>query len=50
MLAEHEPFNSRIDAIVKETDLHSSKVVVEKVDRKRIKDTDIGIKFQDEIL
>lgn len=49
MLAEHEPFNSRIDAIVKETDLHSSKVVVEKVDRKRIKDTDIGIKLQDEI-
>lgn len=49
MLAEHEPFNSRIDAIVKETDLHSSKVVVEKVNRKRIKDTDIGIKLQDEI-
>lgn len=49
MLAEHEPFNSRIDAIVKETDLYSSKVVVEKVDRKRIKDTDIGIKLQDEI-
>ena len=49
MLAEHEPFNSRLDAIVKETDLHSSKLIVEKVERKRIKDTDIGIELQEQI-
>lgn len=49
MLAEHEPFNSSSDAIVKETDLHSSKVIVEKVERKRIKDTDIGVDLQGQI-
>lgn len=49
MLAEHEPFSSQLDAIVKETDLHSSKLVVEKVERKRIKDTDIGKDLQEQI-
>lgn len=49
MLAEHEPFSSQQDAIVKETDLHSSKLVVEKVERKRIKDTDIGKDLQEQI-
>lgn len=49
MLAEHEPFTSTNDAIVKETDLHSSKVIVEKVERKKIKDTDIGLELQEQI-
>ena len=41
-LAAHEPFTSREDAIIKETDLHSEIQIVEKVKRKRIKDTDKG--------
>ena len=41
-LVEHEPFTSTQAAIVNETDLHSEKQIVEKVERKRIKDTDIG--------
>lgn len=49
MLAEHEPFTSTNDAISKETDLHSSKVIVEKVERKKIKDTDIGLELQEQI-
>lgn len=49
MLAEHEPFTSKVDSITKETDLHSSKMVVEKVERKRIKDTDIGIELEEQI-
>ncbi len=49
MLAEHEPFTSTNDAILKETDLHSSKVIVEKVDRKKIKDTDIGLELEEQI-
>ena len=49
MLAEHEPFTSRFEAITKETDLHSSKMIVEKVDRKRIKDTDIGLDLEEQI-
>lgn len=49
MLAEHEPFNSKLDAIDKETDLHSSKLVVEKVERKKIKDTDIGQELLEQI-
>ena len=49
MIAEHEPFTSRFEAITKETDLHSSKMIVEKVDRKRIKDTDIGLDLEEQI-
>ncbi len=49
MLAEHEPFTSTNDAILKETDLHSSKVIVEKVERKKIKDTDIGLELEEQI-
>lgn len=41
-LVAHEPFTSMQAAIVNETDLHSEKQIVEKVERKRIKDTDIG--------
>ncbi len=48
-LAEHEPFTSTEDAIIKETDLHSSKRIVEKVERKRINDTDIGIELRRQI-
>ena len=49
ILAEHESFTSRFEAITKETDLHSSKMIVEKVERKRIKDTDIGIDLEEQI-
>lgn len=48
-LAEHEPFTSTEDAIIQETDLHSSKRIVEKVERKRINDTDIGIELRRQI-
>lgn len=41
-LVAHEPFTSRENAIINETDLHSEKQIVEKVERKRIKDTDKG--------
>ena len=41
-LVAHEPFTSRENAIVDETDLHSEIQIVEKVERKRIKDTDKG--------
>lgn len=49
VLVAHEKFSSTEDAISQETDLHSSEQIVEKVERKRIKDTDIGRKLQDEI-
>ena len=48
-LAEHEPFTSTEDAIIKETDLHSFTRIVEKVERKRINDTDIGIELRRQI-
>lgn len=48
-LAEHEPFTSIEDAIIKETDLHSSKRIIEKVERKKIKDTDIGVELLKQI-
>ena len=41
-LVAHEPFTSRENAIKNETDLHSEIQIVEKVERKRIKDTDKG--------
>lgn len=41
-LVAHEPFTSTEAAIINETDLHSEKQIIEKVERKRIKDTDIG--------
>ncbi len=49
VLAAHEKFSSTEDAIFQETDLHSSKQIVEKVERKRIKDTDIGKRLQEQI-
>lgn len=48
-LAEHEPFTSTEDAIIKETDLHSFTRIVEKVERKRISDTDIGKELREQI-
>ena len=48
-LAEHEPFTSIEDAIIKETDLHSSKQIIEKVERKKISDTDIGTELKKQI-
>ena len=48
-LAEHEPFTSTENAIIQETDLHSSKRIVEKVERKRINNTDIGIELRRQI-
>ena len=41
-LVAHEPFTSIESAIINETDLHSEIQIVEKVERKRIKDTDKG--------
>ncbi len=50
VLAAHEPFTSAKEAILKETDLHSSKQVVEKVvERKNICDTDIGLELKKQI-
>ena len=48
-LAEHEPFTTTEDAIIKETDLHSFTRIVEKVERKRINDTDIGRELREQI-
>lgn len=48
-LVEHEPFTSTEDAIIKETDLHSFTRIVEKVERKRISDTDIGKELREQI-
>lgn len=48
-LAAHEPFTSTENAILKETDLHSSSQIVEKVERKSICDTDIGNELKKQI-
>lgn len=42
ILAAHETFTSTEDAIKDELDLHSTKQIVEKVERKKIIDTDKG--------
>ena len=49
VLAAHEPFTSTEDAIKNETDLHSTKQIVEKVERKKIADTDIGKELEEQI-
>ena len=42
-LVSHEPFKSRVDAIINEKDIHSDSVVVEKVNRRHlVADTDAG--------
>ena len=49
-LVSHEPFTSTEDAIVNEKDILSTTVVVEhKVNRKRVRDTDIGKSIEKEI-
>ena len=48
-LVAHEPFTSRENAIINETDLHSEIQIVEKVERKRIKDTDKGKELMGQI-
>lgn len=42
ILAAHDTFKSTEAAIIEELDIHSTKQVVEKVERKKISDTDIG--------
>ena len=49
LLTAHEPFTSTEDAIINETDIHSTKQIVEKVERKKIADTDIGKKLEGQI-
>ena len=48
-LVAHEPFTSKENAIINETDLHSEKQLVEKVERKRINDTDKGKELRNQI-
>lgn len=50
ILASHEPFESRNKAIKEEIDIHSTKIVLEKVsERKMVADTDIGKEVQEQI-
>ena len=48
-LVAHQPFTSREAAIIEETDLHSEKQIVEEVARRKIKDTDTGLKLKEQI-
>ncbi|MCC0631990.1 MULTISPECIES: fructose-1,6-bisphosphatase [unclassified Clostridioides] len=49
-LVSHEPFNSAEEAIANESDILSTTVVVEhKAKRKMVRDTDEGLKIQEEI-
>lgn len=48
-LVAHEPFTSIENAITNETDLHSEIQIVEKVERKKIKDTDKGKELMEQI-
>ncbi|RDY24961.1 fructose-bisphosphatase class III [Romboutsia maritimum] len=49
-LVSHEPFTSAEESIANETDILSTTVVVEHTaKRKRVRDTDAGIKIQEEI-
>ncbi|MDV4151059.1 fructose-1,6-bisphosphatase [Clostridium sp. AL.422] len=49
-LVAHEPFDSTEEAIVKEKDILSTTLVVEKkLERKRVVDTDIGVELQKQI-
>ena len=49
VLTAHEPFTSTEDAIINGTDIHSTQLVVEKVERKKIADTDIGKELEEQI-
>ena len=49
-LVAHEPFDSTEEAIVKEKDILSTTLVVEKkLERKRVVDTDIGLELKNQI-
>ena len=49
-LVSHEPFTSAEEAIVNETDILSTTVVVEhKINRKTVRDTDAGKKLEEEV-
>ncbi|WP_055665572.1 fructose-1,6-bisphosphatase [Desnuesiella massiliensis] len=49
-LVSHEPFKSTEEAIVEETDILSSMVVLEQtVERKRVGDTDVGVELTKQI-
>ncbi len=49
-LVAHEPFESREAAIVKENDIHSETVVIQRVfDRKLVGDTDVGRDLKEQV-
>lgn len=48
-LTSHEPFESTQKAIEEEGDIHSTTLVVEKVSRKKVADTDIGLSLKGQI-
>ena len=49
-IVSHKPFSSAEEAIVNESDILSTTVVVEhKIKRRRVKDTDAGEKIKEEI-
>ena len=48
-LISHQPFKSIEDAFSKETDILSSRKIVEKLDRKKVGDTDVGNELRSQI-
>jgi len=48
-LISHQPFKSLEDAFSKETDILSSRQIVEKTDRKKVGDTDVGKELKNQI-
>ena len=48
-LISHQPFKSIEDAFSKETDILSSRQIVEKTDRKKVGDTDVGKELKNQI-
>ena len=50
ILAAHDPFTSKEEAIVNESDIHSDRMVVDRVARRKmVGDTDIGRELKDKI-
>ena len=50
VLVAHEPFKSMMDAVKDETDVHSNKILEERVvKRKLVRDTDTGVKIAEDI-
>lgn len=50
VLVAHEPFKSMMDAVKEETDVHSNKILEERVvKRKLVRDTDTGVKIAEDI-